>query len=108
MKSPSCLKESEYYYPGCYKKYQDAFIECELDSDCVGVIKHLETVRAVSDDGSLNHAPEGYYVCRRNFTINQSFYDGERGLFTTKDERLPSQPKQIYKKKNGKGMLICL
>ena len=99
-KSPSCVQESEYYYPGCFKKYRDAFIQCESDSECVGVIRHNETIRVDSDDGPLNHAPEGYYVCRHNFTISQNFFV----LAETPNE--PNRPKPIYKKKNGKGMHI--
>ena len=95
LKSPSCEKTSEYYYPDCFKDYKDAFLECSSDSDCVGIIKLYSDEMEMK----IRHAPDGYYICRHHFTISQTFFDKDAGA--TK-----SRPKEVYKKKNGKGMQI--
>ena len=89
--NPSCLKESEFYYPGCFHEYMDAFVECESSSDCVGIIKHFVDPKSVD-----KHAPGGYYLCHQNFTISQTFF--ENNLDKT------IRPKEVYKKKKGKGI----
>ena len=88
--SPSCSKVSEFYYPGCFQKYKDALIECESNSDCVGIIKHFVDPMSVA-----KHAPDGYYLCYQNFTISQTFFE------VNSDET--NRPKEVYKKKKGKG-----
>ena len=95
--SPSCLKESEFYYPGCFHEYKDAFIECESSSDCVGIIKHFaDPPHANPRYYGAKHAPGGYYLCRQTFTISELFFE--------KKLDLTNRPNEVYKKKKGKGI----
>ena len=96
--SPSCLKESEFYYPGCFHEYMDAFVECESNSDCVGIIKHFADPHYANPAYyGAKHAPGGYYLCHQNFTISELFF--EKMLV---DRTIG--PKEVYKKKKGKGI----
>ena len=92
-KSPSCVKTSKNYYPDCFKDYKDAFLECSSDSDCIGIIK----LYSDQNEMKIRHAPDGYYLCRHHFTISQNFFDKDIGETKTR-------PKEVYKKKSGKGM----
>ena len=90
------FKDSKYYYPGCFMEYKNAFIKCDSDSDCVGIVKHIVDPNA-DTMRYFNHAPDGYYLCRHNFTISQLFFD------VNQNAPPYARPKEVYKKKSGKG-----
>ena len=98
--SPSCLKESENYYPDCFNEYGAAFAECESSSSCVGIVKHTGFS---NDNDRFRHAPEGYYLCRDNFIISEDFYEDPSILNPNNPTVRTSVPKQVHKKKKGKG-----
>ena len=91
--SPSCRNHDELEYPDCFPDYRTAFIECESSSNCVGIVRQI-------DESTKKHAPIGFYLCQQNFTISQLHYEEKDRMDKT------NQPKQIFKKKKGKGMLI--
>ena len=97
--SPSCRNQGEDYYPDCFLDYRSAFIECELSSNCVGIVKQIDEFDANSES-KMKHAPKGYYLCQQNVTISQLHYEEKDRMDKT------NQPKQVYKKKKGNGMLI--
>ena len=105
----SCNKKAEHYYPDCYERYDYAFSDCESDPDCVGVIKHMpEYGRPKYASGYTfrlyNHAPGGYYLCKNNFTINEIFVEPTNENDPDINEIF--RPREVYKKKNGKGNLL--
>ena len=97
--SPSCLKESENYYPDCFNEYGAAFAECESSSNCVGIVKHTDFA-----DEKFRHAPEGYYLCLKNFIISESYYEDPYILNPNKQTMRSHVPKEVHKKKKEKGI----
>ena len=91
--SPSWRNHDELKYPDCFLDYRTAFTECESSSDCVGIVRQI-------DESTKKHAPIGFYLCQQNFTISQLHYEEKDRMDKT------NQPKQIFKKRKGKGKLI--